>query len=195
MFKDRAMLHIPGQLCSIGYLIFKLPLCHPLNAQGRPQRKKDTHHRILFFVYLILISSLYPPMAEVFGIAAGAAGFLSLLIQIISGIDTLHDISDRANKAPAELASLINELEYLKRLMEEFVQRASRNDDVMLQMCHASCAGVMKDFEKLKKCIPTELKGTAGRQRLLRMFNFRHWKEDVEVLQRSIQSAKTFLIV
>lgn len=37
-------------------------------------------------------------MAEIFGIAAGAAGFVPLLIQIISSIDTLRDISARADK-------------------------------------------------------------------------------------------------
>jgi hypothetical protein len=41
-------------------------------------------------------------MAEVFSIAAGVAGFISLLGQVISGIDTLRDISNRADKAPAE---------------------------------------------------------------------------------------------
>ena len=49
-------------------------------------------------------------MAEVFGIVAGAAGFVSLLIQVISGIDTLRDISNRADEASAELASLVMEL-------------------------------------------------------------------------------------
>jgi hypothetical protein len=76
-------------------------------------------------------------MAEVFGIAAGAAGFISL-IQVISSIDTLHDISNRADKAPAELSSLMIELTCLKCFMNEVIDKALCNDDYMLQACHAS---------------------------------------------------------
>ncbi|KAF8855102.1 hypothetical protein BDZ45DRAFT_805312 [Acephala macrosclerotiorum] len=133
-------------------------------------------------------------MAEVFGIAAGAAGFVSLLIQVISGIDTLRDIGNRADKAPAELASLTIELTCLKRLMEEVIDKAPCNDDFVLQLCQASCEQVVKGLEKLKKRVPTESEGT-GKQKLLKIFTFRHWKEDVEVLQRSIQGAKINLIL
>ena len=133
-------------------------------------------------------------MAEVFGIAAGVAGFVSLLIQVISGIDTLRDISHRVDKAPAELASLMIELTCLKCLVEELIGKASRNDDFVLQVCHASCEQVVRCLEKLKKKVPSESKGT-GQQKLLKMFAFRHWKEDVEVLQRSIQGAKINLIL
>jgi hypothetical protein len=128
-------------------------------------------------------------MAEVFGIAAGAAGFCSLLIQIINGIDTLRDISNRADKAPAELSSLTIELTYLKHLIEEVVDKKPCNDDFVLQLCHASCEHVVRGLEKLKKRLPTESEGT-GKQKVLKIFTFRHWKEDVEALQRSIRAPK-----
>lgn len=80
-------------------------------------------------------------MAELFGITAGVAGFASLLIQVISGIDTLRDISNCADKAPAELASLVTELACLKHLMEESIYKAPHNDcaPAVLQLC-SSCA-------------------------------------------------------
>jgi hypothetical protein len=133
-------------------------------------------------------------MAEVFGIAAGAAGFMSLLIQVISGLDTLRDISNRADKAPAELVSLVNELTWLKKLMEEIIKKAGPNDDFVLQMCHASCEDVVQGLKKLQKRAPTESEGI-GKQRVLKIFAFRRWKEDVEVLHRSIQGAKINLIL
>jgi hypothetical protein len=136
----------------------------------------------------------YTLMAEVFGIAAGVAGFGSVLIQVISGIDTLRDISSRADKAPAELASLTIELTCLKRLMEEVRDKALCNDDFLLQLCHASCEHVVRSLEKLMKRVPTESEGT-GKQKVLKIFAFRHWKEDVEDLQRSIQGAKINLIL
>jgi hypothetical protein len=133
-------------------------------------------------------------MAEVFGIAASVAGFVSLLIQVASGIDTLRDISNRADKAPAELASLTIELTFLKRLMEEVIEKALCNDDSVLQLCHTSCEHVVRSLEKLKKKVPTESEGT-GKQKVLNIFAFRHWKEDVEDLQRIIQGAKINLIL
>ena len=133
-------------------------------------------------------------MAEVFSIAAGVAGFISLLGQVISGIDTLRDISNRADKAPAELSSLMIELTCLKCLMNEVIDKALCNDDYMLQACHASCEHVVRGLENLRKRLPTESKG-AGRQNVLKILGFRHWKEDVELLQRNIQNAKINLIL
>jgi hypothetical protein len=133
-------------------------------------------------------------MAEIFGIAAGAAGFVPLIVQVINGIDTLRDISNRADKAPAELASLMLELTCLQRLMEEVVDRAPRNADFMVQLCHASCEHVVRGLEKLKKRVPAELV-RKEKPKVLTIFAFRHWKEDVEVLRQSIQGAKINLIV
>ena len=133
-------------------------------------------------------------MAEVFGIAAGAAGFVSLLVQIIGGIDTLRDISNRAVKAPAELSSLMNELICLQRLMKEVIDKPPHKDDCVLQMCHATCEDVVRGLEKLKKRLPSKSEGMA-KQKVLKIFALRHWKEDVEVLQRSIQGAKINLIL
>jgi hypothetical protein len=134
-------------------------------------------------------------MAEVaFGIAAGAAGFIPLLIQIINGIDTLRDITNRADKAPVEVSSVMNELTCLQRLIQEIADRTPRNNDFLLKMCHASCEDVVRGLEKLKKKLPAESEGR-GKQKVLKIFAFRHWKEDVEALQRSIQGAKINLIL
>ena len=133
-------------------------------------------------------------MAEIFGIVAGAAGFVSLLIQVISGIDTLRDIRNYADEAPAELASLVMELTCVKHLMEEIIAKTLLNDDVVLQLCYTRCEDVVRRLEKLQKTALTESRSTV-RQRVLKILAFRHWKEDVEVLQRSIQGAKINLIL
>lgn len=133
-------------------------------------------------------------MAEVFGIAAGAAGFVSLLIQVVSGIDTLCDISNRAHEAPAELQSLLTELECLKYLMEKVKDQVVRDDDIVLQLCHESCKNVVTGLGKLQKKVLAVSEGR-GKQRVLKIFAFRHWKEDVEVLHWRIQGAKINLIL
>lgn len=133
-------------------------------------------------------------MAEIFGITAGAAGFVPILIQIISSIDTLRDISARADKAPAELCSLMTELICLKDLLKEVKDKKPRSDAFMLQLCHRSCEHVHQTLEKLKKRLSAQPEGT-GKQKVLRVFAFRHWKEDVETLQRSILDAKVNLML
>jgi hypothetical protein len=130
-------------------------------------------------------------MAEILSITTGAPGFVSLLIQIISAIDTLRDISARADKAPAELCSLMTELICLKDLMEEVKDKRPRSGDSVLQLCHRSCEHVHKSLEKLKK----RLSAQTGKQKVLKVFAFRHWKEDVEALQRSILDAKMDLML
>jgi hypothetical protein len=133
-------------------------------------------------------------MAEIFGIAAGAAGFVPLLIQIISSIDTLRDINARADKAPAELCSLMNELICLKDLMKEVTDKRPHSDDFILQLCHKSCEHVHKSLEKLKTRLSSQAEGT-GKQKVLKVFAFRRWKEDIEALQRSILDAKMNLML
>ena len=133
-------------------------------------------------------------MAELFGVAAGAAGFVSFLAKIISGIDTLREISKRVEKAPDELSTLMVELTCLQRLIKEVIDKDPSNTDFMLHLCYASCERVVRGLEKLKKRVPIEWEGT-GKQKVLKIFSFRHWKEDVEDLQRSIQDAKMNLIL
>jgi hypothetical protein len=130
-------------------------------------------------------------MAEILSITTGAPGFVSLLIQIISAIDTLRDISARADKAPAELCSLMTELICLKDLMEEVKDKRPRSGDSVLQLCHRRCEHVHKSLEKLKK----RLSAQTRKQKVLKVFAFRHWKEDVEALQRSILDAKMDLML
>jgi hypothetical protein len=127
-------------------------------------------------------------------IAASAAGFVPLLIQVIRSIDTLRDISARADKAPAELSFLMCELICLTGLMNEVKDKAPRSDGFVLQLCHKSCEQVHNSLEKLKKRLSAQPEGT-GKQRVLKAFAFRNWKEDVEDLQRSILDAKMNLIL
>jgi hypothetical protein len=133
-------------------------------------------------------------MAGIFGIAAGAAGFVPLLIQIISSINTLRDINAHADKTPAELCSLMSELICLKDLMKQVTDKKPRSDDFVLQQCHKSCEHVHKSLEKLKKKLSAQPERT-GKQKVLKVFAFRHWKEDVEALQRSILDAKMNLML
>ena len=46
-------------------------------------------------------------MAEAFGVAAGVAGFVSLLGQFVGAANTLREIRTYADKAPADLDAVV----------------------------------------------------------------------------------------
>ncbi|KAK1508815.1 hypothetical protein CABS01_08045 [Colletotrichum abscissum] len=52
-------------------------------------------------------------MAEFFGVAAGVAGFVSLMVQIGEGVSKLRAIHDNAGKAATDISTLIRELDLL----------------------------------------------------------------------------------
>lgn len=56
-------------------------------------------------------------MAEVFGVAAGAAGFTSLLVQFVDAISTLKEIQRQIDKAPTDLNDIVNDFEFLVKVM------------------------------------------------------------------------------
>lgn len=88
----------------------------------------------------------------------------------------------------------MTELICLKDLLKEVKDKKPRSDAFVLQLCHRSCEHVHQTLEKLKKRLSAQPEGT-GKQKVLRVFAFRHWKEDVEALQRSILDAKMNLIL
>ena len=108
-------------------------------------------------------------MTEIFGLAAGTAEFVSLLFQVANAIDTLRDISNRADKAPAQLDSLLSELTFLIHLMQEVIAKRPCKDDLVVQHCHASCNEVVRGLEKLKRRLPNEVEGV-GKQKMLKIF-------------------------
>ncbi|KAH7007456.1 hypothetical protein EDB80DRAFT_457730 [Ilyonectria destructans] len=133
-------------------------------------------------------------MAEAFGIGAGAVGFVSLLIQVTSGINKLRDIANSADAAPAELDSLMRELDFLVHVMREANDKAPSQNDVILQHCQANCDQVVRDLEVLNKMLATGSKRNV-KGKVFAILAFRHWKGNVEVLHRNIQAAKLNLIM
>ncbi|PMD37920.1 ankyrin [Hyaloscypha variabilis F] len=133
-------------------------------------------------------------MAEVLSVVTSPGGFVYLLRQVIVGVDTLRDIRSRARKAPAELSSLTDELACLRLLLEEIKDKTVSGNDPLLQLCHDSCEQVVGGLEKLRRRLPAEQE-RSGKQKVLEIFAFRHWKEDVEALRQSIRESKTYLIM
>ncbi|KAK1594612.1 uncharacterized protein LY79DRAFT_134485 [Colletotrichum navitas] len=127
-----------------------------------------------------------------FGIASGVAGFVSLLIQIASGINKLRDILKNAEQAPAELKQLLKELEFLQRLMDS-AKGLSR--DPSFEHCEATCGLLVQGLEKLYQKLLMDSEKVKGPKMVKTLLAFRHWKKDVDDLLRNIQAAKINLIL
>jgi hypothetical protein len=133
-------------------------------------------------------------MAEAFGIAAGAVGFVSLLGQVNSGINKLRAIIHSAETAPDEIQSVARELEFLFHFMQEAHDKTPAKIDPVLQHCQTNCDQIVKDLDDLNKILEAGSKANA-RGKVSRIVAFRDWKDKVENLERSIQGAKLNLIM
>ncbi|KAK2018716.1 ankyrin [Colletotrichum eremochloae] len=125
-------------------------------------------------------------------VASGVAGFVSLLIQIASGINKLRDILKNAEQAPAELEQLLRELVFLQHLMEG-AKGLSR--DPAFEHCEASCGLFVQGLERLYQKLLVDSEKVKGPKMVKTLLAFRHWKKDVEDLLRNIQAAKINLIL
>ncbi|KAH7130999.1 hypothetical protein EDB81DRAFT_905786, partial [Dactylonectria macrodidyma] len=128
-------------------------------------------------------------MAEAFGIAAGVAGFVSLFVQINSGIETLRDIRKQKDGAPKELQSLTQELQFLADIMQRVIQSTPSHDASALQHCQTSCDEVVVLLSSLEKKFFATSK-EHGPKKFIKILAFRQWKEAVDNLHRCIQAAK-----
>lgn len=132
-------------------------------------------------------------MAE-FGVAAGVVGFLSLVAQIGEGVSKLRTIWESAGKAATDISTLIRELDLLTHVIQDVILHASHRNDSVIQHCQADCDQVVRDLKSLILKIPPTSRSTV-KANALKFLAFRDWKENVMVLQRSIQGAKINLIL
>ena len=134
-------------------------------------------------------------MAEALGIAAGAAGLVSFLIQIDRGVEELCKARQRAQGAPAELDSLARDLQFLAGLMQRLIEQRPAGDGLALQHCQHSCDEVVGRLDLLRKKLDDHASLQWPRRQLVRTNSFRQWDKDVKELCNSIQRAKTNLLM
>jgi hypothetical protein len=124
-------------------------------------------------------------MAEAFGVAAGAAGFISLGIEISKDVETLRQLAKDVHNAPDVLVSLTEKLQFLVLLLHRV---DDKKEDPIMILPQKSCADVVSQLLKPKERYATIVNRSKHRGRPHRL-EFRHWREDVEGLQRQIQEA------
>lgn len=88
-------------------------------------------------------------MAEVFRIAAGAAGIVPHVTQTMSGIKTLRRIQISVETAANRFNELIGDLESLQHALERVKSAEKRQGDggsshpAILQQCRRDCGNVL----------------------------------------------------
>lgn len=125
-------------------------------------------------------------------IATGGAGLISLLVQLIGGVNTLRDIAKCADKAPAKLSILAQDLACLEYGMKELLEKALRNDNLPIQRFYDSCKLVAEDLEELRKLLPTTSLDNTRKRKKPKVIAFRHFKTDVDDLEQNLQKANMY---
>jgi hypothetical protein len=135
-------------------------------------------------------------MAESAGLILGVLGIVPLMVQITTQIDRLNDIRNSAIEAPAELSSLLEEINFVNQLLrraKDDLQHGSDCDESILNYCENCCSKLVKHLEVLNtKLHDGEQSRFRNRAKIL---GFRHWKKDVQRLRESIQVAKQNLLL
>ncbi|KAJ2906668.1 ankyrin [Zalerion maritima] len=133
-------------------------------------------------------------MAEAFGIAAGVAGFVSLVGELGHGIDKINELRKQVKTAPVELVELAGQVKYLQYVLTR-LQESGCDDPVVIMQCESSCRAVSRTIEHMSAKLkpPTPHSSKLKIPTRSRTIELRHWKEDVQLLQWKIGQAKSDL--
>ncbi|KAG9254348.1 uncharacterized protein F5Z01DRAFT_723527 [Emericellopsis atlantica] len=132
-------------------------------------------------------------MAEVAGLVLG---IVPLLVQTITYIDRYKDIRNSALEAPAEVSSLLAELDLISYIVgraKEGLPQANACDEFLLRHCTDSLSQLMKDLGVLNAKLQD--RGQSKFRNPVKVLTFRHWRPEAQKLRESIQLAKIDLFL
>jgi len=104
-------------------------------------------------------------MAEIFGIAAGMVGFLSLGLQLTESVDKLREIRHTYKDAQADIAALISTLEWLALVIGQSPTgtKPATTDSIqekLLDDCKKSCQEIRNGIVDVLGSIQQEIAET-----------------------------------
>ncbi|KAH7011068.1 hypothetical protein EDB80DRAFT_890962 [Ilyonectria destructans] len=136
-------------------------------------------------------------MVDIFGVVPGAAGLLSFIGQLHTGIHALQKVRKHAKEAQEQFDFLEGEVERLKFLIHQVHINASSSNDGVLQklipQCQSSCNEVVQGLKKLEQSLSKRLKSTL-QKKVPKALAFKIWKDDLEALEGKIKRAKEDLM-
>lgn len=129
-------------------------------------------------------------MAEVFGIAAGAVGLVSLGVQLTDSISKLREIRRTYKDAPDDIAALITTLEALARIIEQSCAGVTRTaaNEIQVQLledCRKWCQDIKNSIDDVLKSILTEITQTPRTAKIKAVFQKKTLDGWLQKLQRS----------
>jgi hypothetical protein len=104
-------------------------------------------------------------MAEIFGIAAGMVGFISLGVQLTESVDKLRTFRDTYKDAEADIAALISTLEWLALVIgrsptDTKPTTTDAAQKVLLEACEKTCLEIRNNIDDVLKSIQKEIAET-----------------------------------
>ena len=133
-------------------------------------------------------------MAEPIAMIAGPTGFISIMTQIARGINDLRELRRQEERAPEILEDVTRELSILREVIADLETQFHDCDKTLLQHCEESCGKVANHLNKLRQLIgPNRM--WRGRQIVRDLFRPGHLNEEMEILSKSIQNAKSNVIM
>lgn len=127
-------------------------------------------------------------MAEIVGLVTGVVGVAPVIAKCIKSIKRLRNIRAQVTTIPEELRTLIEDLD----ILEPFIRQLEQASAVDTSPYQAKLEALDKSLTDFLSKLPSDFNGK--RQKAKVVWEFRHWREDVEVLRRGIQKTKIDLM-
>jgi hypothetical protein len=135
-------------------------------------------------------------MADILGIAAAGAGFLSLAGQVLDGIVKLRGFIATVDSAPRELHDLCHELGIFRSLLEQAGRRVQENlsmgiDASRLEDAFIHCAKMRGHAESVLKRLAVEI----NRSKATTALKYPFKRKEIEGMLLSVERGKTSLLL
>jgi hypothetical protein len=135
-------------------------------------------------------------MADILGIAAAGAGFLSLAGQVLDGIVKLRGFIATVDSAPRELHDLCHELGIFRSLLEQAGRRVQENlsmgiDASRLEDAFIHCEKMRGHAESVLKRLAVEI----NRSKATTALKYPFKRKEIEGMLLSVERGKTSLLL
>lgn len=135
-------------------------------------------------------------MAEVFGVAAGVVGLVSLGVQLTDSVSKLREIRRTYKDAPDDIAALITTLETLARIIEQSctgVQRPATDaiQAQLLEDCKRWCQDIRNSIDDVLQSVLKEIMQTPRIGKIKVVFQ----KKTIDGWLQKLQSSKLDLLL
>ncbi|KAK7990081.1 tRNA (cytosine(34)-C(5))-methyltransferase [Apiospora arundinis] len=127
-------------------------------------------------------------MAEVFGVVSGAAGLLSLAIQLASGAEKVKEAYKLSKRLPDEIKSITEDIDFLQWFIDQLNRAHSlkSSDAPEVTYCTNRLQAVAEALDRLARKMPRD----SNTSRIRSLGRMGQWKDELESVRTKIRDAK-----